>query len=103
MATVTKAIAYIVDDANGLGVEVQIDYSDTALRVEVLRVVNNGTRPLSVTAIRQSDGRLYQGEFPPARTTEIAVPQTGSGRFDISVDAQGRLLGIEYAIRWVVV
>lgn len=100
MALQTKILAQLVEDDGTATVE--IDYDDVQLRLEAVRVINGGTRPLHVDAIRTSDRRLYQADFPAGTTTELAIPKNGADRFGISVDARGRIDGAEWALRWVV-
>ena len=101
MATVTKVIAVLNDDVSGLNATVEVDYDDVALRVSMLRVRNPTSRGVNAAAIKQSNGRLYQAIFPAGQDTEIAVPSSPpAARIAITIDTQGRLDGIEYAIRW---
>jgi hypothetical protein len=103
MATVTQSIAQFVDDVSGLTAEVQIDYSDTLLRIEVVRCINPTSRPVLVMATRLANGRTYSNTFPAGQTSFINIPSGPNDRLTVFVNpTNGRIDGVEYQIRWVV-
>ena len=102
MATITKAIGQLHDDVSGLVATAEVDYDDALLRLTVFRLVNPTARAIEGTVVRTSDQRAYTREFPAAATTVLAIPQQAASRVPITLDPRGRLLGIEFAFRWVV-
>lgn len=104
MAIVNHTVASMVDDVSGLTAVVSVDYDNVALRITALRVDNPTSRAVSATARRVSNGRIYNSEFPAGQNTFISIPTSPpADRLAITIDARGRLDGVEYALAWVVV
>jgi hypothetical protein len=104
MATVTRTIATLVEASTNLQAIVEIDYDDVQLEVNAIRCVNNTSGRVDVNAVKTmspSFGRLYQARFPGGRTTFIGIPNTPpSDRVPITIDAQGRVDGIDWQVGW---
>ena len=99
MATVTKTMATLVD--NNQTAIVEVDYDDVALRLTALRVVNNTARDVLAMATKQANGRVYSTTFPANQTTFIPIPNTPpADRVGITIDAQGRIVGVEWSVRF---
>lgn len=97
MATVTKSLGSF-DNGN---VRFEIDYSDTLLRLLAVRCINNSTIPASatVTAVSQPT-RTYTRTFAASQTTVLNIPTTAATRLNITVDARGRVDGVDYQLAW---
>jgi hypothetical protein len=101
MATINKAITSMRDDISGLTAIISVDYDDTSLRVTALRVNNPTSRAISATAIKTSNGRIYNSTFPANQNTFISIPTNNpSDRIDVTV-VNGKLSGIEFSTAWI--
>lgn len=103
MAIVNRAVARMVDDVSGLTAVVSVDYDDAALRITAIRVDNPTSRAILAIARRVNNGRVYSSTFPAGQNTFISVPNSPpQDRLGVTVDAQGRVDGVEYELSWVV-
>jgi hypothetical protein len=98
MAILTKNLAILFD--NGSTATVERDYDDVALTLVTVRCINQTARAVVVSGTVTKNGRSFSTTFPANQTTELPIPQNAANRFDITIDAQGRLDGIDYAIRF---
>jgi hypothetical protein len=100
MATQTSTQAVIAhgDAPNQTTARVETDYDDALLRILLVRCVNNTPVPVSVTATKTSNGRTVSRTFAANTTGTQNVPQGAAGRLNISIDARGRMDGVEFTI-----
>lgn len=96
MATVTKNLA-VFDGGN---VIFELDYDNVALRLLSIRCVNNSNQPAFGKATALANGRTYSRTFAANTTTEQAIPTNPQNRLDITVDARGRVGGVDYSLAW---
>lgn len=102
MAIVNRVVSVMVDDVSGLSATISVDYDNVAMRITALRVNNPTSRAILCTAQKTANGRIYSSTFPAGENTFISVPNNPSAdRISISLDAQGRIVGIQYAMSWV--
>ena len=95
MATVTKSLGVIGP------AELQIDYDDALLRLLAVRCINGGDQPASLTGFSVArPNRTFAFTFPAGQTTTQNVPQGANNRFDITVDARGRVDGVEWSFAY---
>ena len=96
MAIVTKTIGHDGTPDGGY-VEWQIDYDDARLRLTAVRCINNSTSIAWGKAVSVANpSRSYSTTFPANQTTVINIPTGASQRLDITVDARGRVDGVDY-------
>ncbi len=96
MATVTKNLA-VFDGGN---VIFELDYDDVALRLLVVRCINGTAQPDFGRATSTANGRTYSRTFAANATTEQAIPTNSQNRLDITIDARGRVDGVDYQLAW---
>lgn len=77
---------------NGL-VEFQIDY-DASNRITAVRCINNGDTDVYGEVVQDVNGRKGGATFLAHTNTSISVPTGVAGRINISINAQGRLVGV---------
>jgi len=80
----------------------EVDYDDNQLRLRVARIVNtHPTLTARATATAVSDPtRSYTLNGLPNQTTSVNIPTGPANRLDITIDARGRLDGVEYQFGW---
>ncbi len=94
MAIVGMVLATAIDEGNAATLEVE--YDDSVMRLTAVRCNNNTSRSVVISVVKQSNGRLYNATFPPNSNTFISVPPNPSAdRINVSLNPQGRLIGIE--------
>lgn len=96
MATVTKTLG-VFDGGN---VIFELDYDDVALRLTAIRCINGSNQPAFGQATATANGRTYSRTFAANATTEQAIPTGAQTRLDITIDARGRVYGVDYALAW---
>lgn len=102
--TIQKGTGGTEYDAQGNVVgefRIEIDYDDTTLDILVARAINTTSKNGGVTVVRNADGREY-GPFviPPHTTVERNVTTNAQNRLRATIDAQGRLDGVDVNIAW---
>lgn len=75
------------------------DYDNGTLRLLRFRCVNDSPYATEGTVISQSTGDRYTQVVQPGTTYNQPIPPGIANRFDIGVDARGRLTGIDHAFR----
>jgi hypothetical protein len=100
MATVTRTIAILADDVSGELATLEVDYDDVQLRINVVRCINPTSLGVVVVAERLSNGRTYTNTFPAGQTSAINIPSGPNDRLAVTIDARGRLDGVEYHVSW---
>ena len=97
MAIQTRTLGVAVDETTDTIATLQVDYDDVALRLTAVRILNPTSKPTFVTARRASGGGpTYTMNGAPGQTTEQAIPGSAAARLGVSIDAQGRLDGVDY-------
>lgn len=93
-------MAVLTKQLGGLGPDVrfELDYDDRKLLLVALRCINNSDSAAWGQAVATANGRTYGMRFPPGQTTEVAIPTGPQQKLDITIDAQGRLDGVEYSL-----
>lgn len=99
MAIVTKAMGGDGNPEHGY-VRFEVDYDDTNLRLTTLRCINNSDLPCWGKVLKNSNGRTYQMTFPANQTTTLNIPTGASQRLTITIDANGRIDGVDYFFMW---
>lgn len=97
MAAVTRVLGRAVDETTGTQAVLQVDYDDSTLRLTAVRVINPTSKAFFVTARRASGGgQTYTLNASAGQTTEQTIPGNAAARLGVSIDAQGRLGGVDY-------
>lgn len=96
MAIVTKQLA-MFDNGN---VTLEIDYDDATLLLRAVRCVNNSAQPCAYRATHLATGRNVSGSFAAGRTVSVNIPTNAAARMQITIDARGRVDGVEYQLSW---
>jgi hypothetical protein len=95
MAIITKTLGNF-DNGN---VVFELDYDNVNLRLTALRCINNTSQAAYGQARKTSNGRAYDMRFGPG-TTVIAIPTQTATRLTITIDARGRVDGVDYQLMW---
>jgi hypothetical protein len=107
MAIRTKVIASF-DDGHVVWYE---DYDDAQLRITQVRCTNNcqghqnvDTGQLDGWATKAtltvlSNGRTYTATVQPGQTLTQDIPTGAQARLDITIDARGRVNGVDYSVQ----
>lgn len=95
MATVTKQIVAFEDSTCVWS----YDYDNVSFRLLAFRCVNNSPYHSEGTVTSQSTGDSYTKVVDPNTTYDQPVSIAVANRFDIGVDARGRLTGISHSFR----
>jgi hypothetical protein len=98
MAIATKNLAILFD--NGSTATVELDYDDVALTLVTVRCINQTARAVVVSGVATATGRSFSRTFAAFQTNTQSIPQNQANKLDITIDARGRLDGIEYQIRF---
>ena len=100
MATRTRTIQVLAhgDAPNQTIATVQIDWDDALLRLLAVRCINGTPVAVLAKGTVQKNGRNFSITFPANATTAQNIPQNAAARLDVTVDAQGRVDGVEYVI-----
>lgn len=101
MAIQTKTLGVLVEP-EGMATA-QETYDDVRLRLETARIIN--THP-TLTArlsgfVVANPAKSFTLDCPPNQTVTQNIPTGQQARFDITIDAQGRIDGVEYRFSWV--
>lgn len=96
MATVTKNLAYFA----GTSVEFQIDYDNASLLLLAVRCINNSAEAAYGKARHLGTGRVYDSYFPANQTTFLPIPTGPQTRMQVTVDARGRVDGVDYTLMY---
>lgn len=96
MATVTRNLAYFGESV----VIFEIDYNDVSLLLLAVRCINNSAEPAYGKAYHLATGRMYDSYFPANQTTFLPIPTGPQTRMQVSVDARGRVDGVDYTLVW---
>lgn len=101
MAIRTKALGVLVEPEGRA--ELQVDWDDAAPRLTLVRIVNtHPTLTARVTATSVANpARAASLDGPPNQTTTRTLPTGQQQRLDITIDARGRLHGVEYQFGWL--
>lgn len=97
MAIQTRVMGSCRDETNGTTAVLSIDYDDALLRITGVHLVNPTTFAVFATAIRANGtGQTYTLNAAPGQTIDVAVPGGAQARLDVTIDARGRVDGVEY-------
>lgn len=100
MATITKTLGEAVEVAGTA--TLQIDYDDQRLRLSAIRIINtHPTLTARLSATSTSTAATFSLDGPPNQTTSQNVPAGQASKFGVTIDAQGRVDGCDYAFSWV--
>jgi hypothetical protein len=103
MATVTTSLGFFVfDDAGTQTATLQLDYSDTSLRLLRVRCINTAPEVLTVQAtstIGSHTGDTVSHQFLANATDVVNLPP-GAGGWDVTITPNGRVDGCELQIHW---
>ena len=102
MATITKTLGLLVEDAGRA--ELQVDYDNVLLRLLAVRIINSHptlTARVVATSVA-NPARTATLDGPPAQTTTQAFPGGAAQRLDVTITASGRLDGVFYSFGWLV-
>ena len=95
MASVTKEIGSFGDQ-----VTFSITYDNVSNLLTALRCKNDSEQDAIGEATLVANGRSYSKIFQAHTDTNIAIPTQKATRLDITVDANGRVNGVEYHFSW---
>ncbi len=96
MAIQTKTLGS-VSDTDGTQATLQVDYDDQLLRLTLVRVINGTGRTARVTATAVANpSRTYTLNAAPHQTSTQNIPTGAQTRLDVTVDARGRVDGVDY-------
>jgi hypothetical protein len=98
MAIVTKNLAILFDNGNTATVE--LDYDDGTMTLVTVRCRNQTARAVVVSGVATATGRSFSQTFAANQTSTQSIPQNQANKLDVTIDARGRLDGIEYQIRF---
>jgi hypothetical protein len=76
------------------------DYDDVALRLVQIRCTNASEYPTRGTVTVISNGRTFSALVGPGDSLDQALPSTTQTRLGITIDALGRVDGIDHSIEW---
>lgn len=95
MAIQSRVLGSLVDDTGQA--TLRVEYDDAALRLTLVEVINGTASPVAVTAQRASGGgQAYTFTIPAGQTRTQVVPGNAQNRLGITIDARGRLDGVEW-------
>jgi hypothetical protein len=92
MAIVTKPMGGFT------GITFQVDYDDVNLRLTAIRCINTTAHACRGQVTATANGRTYNRTFAANQTTELAIPTNAPARLSITVDARGRIDGVDYSL-----
>lgn len=92
MAIVTKHLTTINNE-----ITVTYDYDDVSLIIQTVDVVNTSARDYTVKVTRLNNGQEYEFTIGPGELHQN-IPQGAATRLGLSINANGRLDGVEWSI-----
>lgn len=96
MATQTRTIVTF----NGGSCTWTYDYDDVQLRLLAIHCVNDTSFNTRGTVTVNSNGRTFSRLVGPNSTFDQNLPSGAQTRLDITVDARGRVDGIDWSFQW---
>lgn len=97
MAIQTRELGRAVDETNGTAAVLSIDYDDALLRITAVHIVNPTTKAVFATARRASGGgQVYTLNAAAGQNVDVSVPGGAQARLDVTIDARGRVDGVDY-------
>ena len=103
MAIQSRVIGVMRDDVSGLTATVEVLWNDQNMRLDGLRGTNPTSRGIRLIARAVADGTEFSTTFPAGATTTRNIPGGQAAKFGVTIDANGRVDGVEYSIIWIVV
>ena len=101
MATQTKIISHMNEPAFGGSAVIELDWSDSSFRLQAIRCINTADHAVALTARATADGTEFSTTFPANATTTRNIPGGQAAKFGVTIDARGRVDGIEYSAGWI--
>jgi hypothetical protein len=97
MAIQTANKGYASDSTTNTIAELQVDFDDVSMRLTAVRIVNP-TAFAMYAVVRRGDGsgQTYTLSAPAGQTVEQVIPGQAANRLGVTIDANGRLDGVEY-------
>ena len=102
MAIQSRVIDVARDPVTGLTAITEVLWNDANLRLDGVRCTNLTSRGVALTARATADGTEFSTTFPAGATTTRNIPGGQAAKFGVTIDARGRLNGVDYAISWIV-
>lgn len=98
MAIVTKVLGTVGDaQVPPHQAELSIDYDNALLRLTLVRIVNDTNQVAQVTGTATADPtRTFTMQCPAGQTATQNIPTGQANRLNITIDARGRVDGVEY-------
>lgn len=102
MATVTRGLGFFpFDDTTSATLE--LDYDDVTLSPIRVRCINTASSTFTATAtstIGNHIGQQAAHTFAASQTSTVNLPTGAVNRWGVTVDARGRVDGIEISTAW---
>jgi len=76
------------------------DYDDVNLRLTRARCTNGSAQPTKGTVTVVSNGRTFSQVVAAGGSLDQAIPTGAAARLAITVDARGRVDGIDWHFEW---
>lgn len=87
------------DETRGY-VTFEIEYEANALYLTALRCINQSTEAAWGCVTHIATGRTYSMRYPAGQTTVLPIPTLSTQRLSVTIDARGRLDGVDSAFMW---
>ena len=102
MAIQSKVIDVARDSVSGLTAVTEVLWNDQNMRLDGVRCTNSTDRGVALTARATADGTTFATTFPAGATTTRNIPGGQAAKFGVTIDARGRVNGVDYAISLIV-
>jgi hypothetical protein len=77
----------------------EIDYDDVLLRLLAVRCVNDSDHTCRASLTQIANGRTYTRDFAPHTTQSLSIPTNVAGRINVTIDARGRVDGVDWSFQ----